>query len=64
MANRIRPVHYIPNPEYPFRTMCGAGRQSLTAYGRARWRSVDTATDRSAVTCKRCRQLALIPKSK
>ena len=64
MANRIRPVHYIPNPAYPFRTMCGAGRQSLTEHGRKRWRSVDATPDRSAVTCRRCRQLALIPQSK
>jgi len=49
-------MHFVPDAAFPFRTVCGAGRTSLTQHGRARWRSVDATTQRAAVTCAVCQR--------
>lgn len=43
-------VHFNTDAHFPFRTLCGAGRGRVS-----RIRIPFTTTDRSAVTCTKCR---------
>jgi hypothetical protein len=54
---RIRRVHFGPDREHPFVTLCGAGQMSLSAWGRARWRSVKISHNQDSVDCPRCKRL-------
>jgi hypothetical protein len=58
MTMKTTRVHFGPNPALPFRTLCGAGKSSLTAHGRARWRSVLIGYSLKVVTCPACKRLA------
>src|SRR5262245_43343808 len=49
----VKPMHFLPDYQYPFRTACGAGLLRRTRTGR-----VQAYADLRQVTCRRCLKAA------